>query len=164
MNISLNVFLTNQLFILPNFRGCKWVLDTPERLLIWRAQPSLDISNVTKDGSTYDEQLHSSMQSFCEFITGVYMQKITCTRCNKTSKKEEPFSELMLQFPQSHHESDHTCTLNDLISHHNAPAESMIISAESVTCQQLQQKKGSLVNTQRSCALYYHVGNQMRLT
>jgi hypothetical protein len=52
------------------------------------------------------------------------MQKITCTKCNKTSKKEEPFSELILHFPQSHHESDHhACTLNDLISHHNAPAE-----------------------------------------
>ncbi len=92
--------------------------------LLEELQPSLDISNVTKDGSTYDEQLHSSMQSFWDlFNTGVYMQKITCTRCNKTSKKEEPFSKLMLHFPQSHHESDRTCTLNDRIDHHNATVE-----------------------------------------
>ena len=30
---------------------------------------------------------------------------------------------LILHFPQSHHESNHTCTLNDLINHHNATAE-----------------------------------------
>jgi hypothetical protein len=93
--------------------------------LLEELQPSLDISNVTKDSSTYDNQLHSSMQSFWDlFSTGVCMQKITCTRCNKTSQKEEPFSEQILHFPQSHHESDHhTCTLSDRISHHNATAE-----------------------------------------
>ncbi len=93
--------------------------------LLEELQPSLDGSNVTKDGSTYDAQLHSSMQSFWDlFSTGVYMQKITCTRCNKTSQKEEPFSKLILHFPQPYHESDHhACTLSDLISHHNATAE-----------------------------------------
>jgi hypothetical protein len=29
----------------------------------------------------------------------------------------------MLHFPPLHHESDHACTLDDLISHHNAPEE-----------------------------------------
>ncbi len=93
--------------------------------LLEELQPSLDGSNVTKDGSTYDAQLHSSMQSFWDlFSTGVYMQKITCTRCKKTSQNEEPFIELILHFPQSHHESDHHAfTLNDLINHHNVTAE-----------------------------------------
>ena len=39
---------------------------------------------------------------------------------------------------------------------------SIVISAVSVTGEQLQVQKGWLVNTQRSCALYYHIGNQMR--
>jgi hypothetical protein len=35
-------------------------------------------------------------------------------------ERKESFSELMLQFPPSHQEGDHhTCTLNDLINHHN---------------------------------------------
>ncbi len=37
--------------------------------------------------------------------------------------KKESFSKLMLKFPQSHHESDHACTLEELISHHNAPED-----------------------------------------
>ncbi len=117
-------------FWLTNYSSCQTSDDAHGYLtclrecLLEELQPSLDVPNVTKDGSTYDEQLHSSMQSFWDlFGTGVYMQNITCTRCNKTSKEEEPFSELMLHFPQSHHESDQECTLEDLISHHNVTAE-----------------------------------------
>ena len=38
---------------------------------------------------------------------------------------------------------------------------SKIISALSVRRKQLQDQQGGLVNTQRSCALYYHVGDRM---
>ena len=125
--ISLNVFLTNQLFILPNFRGCTWVHDSSERVLTWRAPAIIrHITCYSKDSWAYDVQLHSSMQSFWDlFSTGEYMQKITCTRCNTTtSETKESFSKLMLHFPPSHHEGDHhTCTLNELIRHHNETAE-----------------------------------------
>jgi ubiquitin C-terminal hydrolase len=102
--------------------------------LLEELQPSLDVSNVTKHGLMYDEHLHSSMQSFGDlFSTGiVYMQKIKCTICNRTFIKKEPFSELMLHFPQLHHESDHACTLKELISHHNAPED--IHDYQCITC------------------------------
>jgi ubiquitin C-terminal hydrolase len=55
---------------------------------------------------------------------GYTCRKIQSIRCNKTSQNKEPFSKLILHFPQSHHESDHhTCILSDLISHHNATAK-----------------------------------------
>jgi ubiquitin C-terminal hydrolase len=92
--------------------------------LLEELQPSTGGSNGTENGLTYDEHLHSSMQTFWDlFITGIYTQEITCTRCNTISTTEEPFSKLMLKFPQSHHESDHKCTLEELISHHNAPED-----------------------------------------
>ena len=110
-------------FRLTNYSSCQTSEDAHKYLvrlkecLLEELQPSLDVS-------MYDEHLHSSMQSFWDlFSTGVYMQKISCTICNKTSKKEEPFSKLMLKFPPLHHESDHACTLDDLISYHNAPEE-----------------------------------------
>jgi hypothetical protein len=92
--------------------------------LLEELQPSSGVSNVTENGLTYDEHLHSSMQTFWDlFSTGLYTQKIKCTRCNKISTTKESFSELMLKFPQSHHESDHACTLKELISHHNVPED-----------------------------------------
>ena len=94
--------------------------------LLEELQPSSAISHTTKDGSAYDAQLHSSMQSFWDlFDKGEYMQKITCTRCNTiTSETKEAFSELVLQLPPSHQEGVHqTCTLEELIHLLNKTAE-----------------------------------------
>ena len=94
--------------------------------LLEELQPSSAISHTTKDGSAYDAQLHSSMKTFWDlFNTGEYMQKLTCTTCNTTfPETKEPFSELVLQLPPSHQEGDHhTCTLDELIHHHNETAE-----------------------------------------
>ncbi len=45
----------------------------------------------------------------------------------------------MLKFPQSHHESDHACTLEELISHHNAPEDIQQYQCDkTVTCQHVQ--------------------------
>jgi ubiquitin C-terminal hydrolase len=57
------------------------------------------------------------------FSTEISTQKVTCTRCNIITTTEEPFSKLMLKFPQSHHKSDQACTLEELISHHNGPED-----------------------------------------
>jgi ubiquitin C-terminal hydrolase len=79
---------------------------------------------LLKNGLTYEEHLHSSMRTFWDlFSAGIYTQKVTCKRCNKISTTEEPFSERMLKFLQSHHESGHACTLEELISRHNAPED-----------------------------------------
>jgi hypothetical protein len=43
---------------------------------------------------------------------------VTCTTCGTISTTHERFSELMLTFPQPHHESDQDCTVEDLITHH----------------------------------------------
>jgi ubiquitin C-terminal hydrolase len=125
-----NEYIFKMYFRLTNYSSCQTSEDAHEYLmrlrecLLEELQPSLDVSNVTKDGLMYDDHLHSSIQSFWDlFSTGIYMQKITCTICNRTSIKKEPFSELMLHFPQLHHESDHACTLEELISHHNAPED-----------------------------------------
>jgi ubiquitin C-terminal hydrolase len=94
--------------------------------LLEELQPSSAIPHTTKDGSAYDAQLHSSMQSFWDlFDKGEYMQKITCTRCNTiTSETKEAFSELVLQLPPSHQEGVHqTCTLEELIHLLNKTAE-----------------------------------------
>jgi hypothetical protein len=94
------------------------------KCLLEELQPSSKESNVTEKGFMYDEHLHSSMQKFWDlFSTRIFTQKVTYTRCNNITTTEEPFSELVLKFPQSHHESDQVCTLKELISHHNGPED-----------------------------------------
>jgi ubiquitin C-terminal hydrolase len=46
---------------------------------------------------------------------------ITVFKMHKTSTTKKSFRNLMLKFPQSHHESDQARTLEELISLHNAP-------------------------------------------
>ncbi len=123
-----NEYIFKMYFWLTNFSYCQTSEDAHEYLmrlrlcLLEELQPSSDISNVTENSSAYGEHLHSSMQTFWDiFSTGIYTQTIRCTICNKTSTTKESFRELMLKFPQSHHESDQACTLEELISHHNAP-------------------------------------------
>ncbi len=115
--------MTNQLFILPTSEDAHEYLMRQREFLLEELQPSSDVSNVTENGLMYDEHLHSSMQTFWDlFSTEIYKQKITCTKCNKIFK-EGIIQRTILKFPQSHHESNHACTLEELISHHNAPVD-----------------------------------------
>ena len=94
--------------------------------LLEELQPSSAISHTTTDGSAYDATLHSSMQSFWDlFGTGEYMQQLTCKKCNTTFEEtKEAFSEVVLQLPPSHQDSEQqTCTLDELIRRHNETAE-----------------------------------------
>ena len=59
------------------------------------------------------------MKTFWDlFNAGQFTTTVTCTTCGTVSRTDEPFSELMLTFPQPHHESDQDCTVEDLIAHH----------------------------------------------
>ena len=56
------------------------------------------------------------------FGLGQITQNVTCTICSSVTARAESFSELLLQFPESHHEATPTnwkCTLNSLIEHYH---------------------------------------------
>ena len=125
-----NEYIFKIYFWLTYYSSCQTLEDAheylrrPRKCLLEELQPLSSASNVTENGLMYDEHLHSSMKTFWDiFSTGIYTQKLHCTRCNKISTTEEPFSELMLKLPQSHHESDQACTLKELINHPNAPED-----------------------------------------
>ncbi len=90
--------------------------------LLAELKPADGASDVTASREWYDENLHSSMQFFWDmFGSGQIMQIVTCTICSCVTTREESFSELLLQYPESHHEATPTnrkCTLNSLIKHH----------------------------------------------
>jgi ubiquitin C-terminal hydrolase len=75
-------------------------------------------SQVTVNGQVYDESLHSLMQTFWDLFSSERItQHVTCTECNHINTTEEPFRQLLLCFPQSHHTRYQNCTLKDLIKH-----------------------------------------------
>ncbi len=90
--------------------------------LLAELKPADGTSDITASGEGYDENLHSLMQTFCDmFGSGQITQNVTCTICSCVTTREESFSKLLLQFPESHHEATPTirkCTLNSLIEHH----------------------------------------------
>ncbi len=54
------------------------------------------------------------------FNLGQITQTFTCSICSSVTTRETPFSELLVQFPDTHHEATATilkCTLNSLIEH-----------------------------------------------
>ncbi len=60
------------------------------------------------------------------FDSGQIMQTITCSICSCVTTREEPFSKLLVQFPDSHHEATLTnqkCTLNSFIQHQFKPED-----------------------------------------
>ena len=75
-----------------------------------------------EDGSCvtdYNESLYMNMKTFWDlFSTGQSTSTVTCTTCGTISTTDKPFDELMLTFPQTHHERDQDCTVEDLIAHH----------------------------------------------
>jgi hypothetical protein len=69
-------------------------------------EPADGTSDITASGEAYDEILHSLMQIFWDmFGLGQTTQKVTCTICSRVTARAEPFSKLLLQFPESHHEA-----------------------------------------------------------
>jgi hypothetical protein len=86
-------------------------------------------SEVTASGEAYGENLHSLMQTFWEmFGSGQITQNITCTICSNVTTRIEPFSKLLLQFPESHHGATPTnrkCTLKSLIKHYHIRQEDL---------------------------------------
>ena len=61
-----------------------------------------------------------SMKAFWDrFSTGRSTNTLTCTSCRTIiSTTDDEFNELLLFFPQRHHDSDQDCTLEDLIAHY----------------------------------------------
>jgi hypothetical protein len=58
------------------------------------------------------------MKAFWDlFNTGQFTHKVTCKTCGTISVRNEAFDELLLFFPEPHHEEDQDCTVQDLIQH-----------------------------------------------
>jgi hypothetical protein len=63
------------------------------------------------------------------------VQTVTCSICTCITTREEPFSELLVKNPNSHHEATPTnqkCTINSLIRHHFKPED--LPDYECLTC------------------------------
>jgi hypothetical protein len=90
--------------------------------LLAELKPEDGTSDITASGEGYDENLHSFMQTFWEmFYLGQITQCVRCTICSSITTKVESISELLLQFPESHHDATTTnrkCTLHSLIKHY----------------------------------------------
>ncbi len=104
--------------------------------LLAELKPADGISDVTASGEGYDETLHSLMWTFWDmFDLGQITQTVTCSICTCLTTREEPFSKLLMEFPDSHHEATPTnqkCTLNSLIQHHFEPED--LPDYECLTC------------------------------
>jgi ubiquitin C-terminal hydrolase len=95
--------------------------------LLAELKPADGTSDVTASGEGYDETLNSLMRTFWDmFNLGQITQTITCSKCTFITTMETPFSKLLMQFPDTHHEATTTnlkCTLISLIEHHFAPED-----------------------------------------
>ncbi len=63
------------------------------------------------------------------FDSGEIMQNVTCKKCSSVTTRVEPFSKLLLQFPESHHEATPTnwkCMLHSLIEHYHIGQEDFL--------------------------------------
>jgi hypothetical protein len=104
--------------------------------LLAELKPADGTSGITAYGEGYDETLHSLMQtSWDMFDLGQITETITCSKCTCITTMETPFSKVLMQFPDTHHEVTATnlkCTLNSLIKHHFAPED--IHNYECLTC------------------------------
>ncbi len=105
-------------------------------LLLAELKPAVGTSGVTASGEGYDETLHRLMQTFWDiFNLGQITQTVTCSICTCVTTRADPFSKLLVQFPDSHHDATLTnqkCTLNSLIQHHFEPKD--LPDCECLTC------------------------------
>ncbi len=97
--------------------------------LLAELKPADGTSGVTASGEGYDENLHSLVWTFWEmFDSGQITQNVTCTIWSSVTTRVEPFSELLLQFPESHREATLTnrnCMLHRLVEHYNFGQEDL---------------------------------------
>jgi ubiquitin C-terminal hydrolase len=97
--------------------------------LLAELKPADGTSDITAYGEGYDENVHSLMQTFWEmFNSGEITQKVTCTICSSITTSAEPFSKLLLHFPESHHEAtltNHRYMLHSLIKHYHIGHEDL---------------------------------------
>ena len=104
--------------------------------LLAELKPADGTSDITASGEGYDETLHSLMQTLWDmFDSGKITQTVTYSKCTCVTTMETPFSKLLMQFPDTHHEATTTnlkCTLNSLIEHHFAPEDNC--NYECLTC------------------------------
>ena len=95
--------------------------------LLAELKPADGTSDVTASGKGYDETLHSLMQTFWDmFDSGQITQTVTCSKCTCVTTMVTPFSELLMQFPDTHHEAtamNLKCTVNSFIEHHFEPED-----------------------------------------
>jgi hypothetical protein len=69
--------------------------------LLAELKPVDGTSEVIASGEGYGVNLHSLMQIFLEvFDSGEITQNVTSTICNSVTTKVEPFSKLLMQFPE----------------------------------------------------------------
>jgi hypothetical protein len=79
----------------------EYILALKECLLA-ELKPADGTSDITASGKGYDETLHSSMQTFWDMFNSAQItQTITCSICSSVTTREGPFSELLVQFPDS---------------------------------------------------------------
>jgi hypothetical protein len=77
--------------------------------LLKELKPADRTSGIAASGEGYDETLHNLMQTFWDmFGLGKITQPFPCKICTCVTTREEPFSELLMQFPGSHHEATPT--------------------------------------------------------
>ncbi len=87
--------------------------------LLDELKQSEDGSGVTISGIDYDESMYMNMKTFWDrFSAGQFTHTVTCKTCGTISVTDEPFNELLLFFPQPHHDLDQDFTVEDLITHH----------------------------------------------
>ena len=123
------------LLILPNISGRAWVHAGTERMLTCRTQTSgWDIRHYSFWWGAWWGS--TQLKTFWDiFGSGQITQTITCSICTCVTTREEPFSKLLVQFPDSHHGATPTnqkCTLNSLIQHHFKPED--LPDYECLTC------------------------------
>ncbi len=123
------------LFILPIISRRAWVHAGTERMFACRTQTSGWDIRLTASGEGM-MRLYTVMQTFWDMSNlGQITQTVTSLKCTCVATMEIPFSKLLMQFPDTHHEAtamNLKCTLNNLIKHHFTPED--ICDYECLTC------------------------------
>ncbi len=115
------------LFILPNISGRAWVHAGTERMLACKTKPSgWDIRRYCFWwGVWWDStELDAKFLGYVWLGTNHANRYMLNMHCTCVTTREDPFSKLLVQFQDSHHEATPTnqkCILNSLIEHHFEP-------------------------------------------
>jgi len=106
-----NVHSTNQLLYYSS--SPKTSEDAHEFIMALQESLLLELKSSKKNTrpthykEIYDNDLYLSMKAFWDLFTGEITHKYTCTLCEKTLSKKEPFNYLLLKIPDEHHGVNH---------------------------------------------------------